>query len=84
MGISACREAGQWEVAVALLHSAARNIELFRMLGDTLKQSKGDIAAMYICMYVYIYIHEDRYTYIHIYIYTYMYMYMYVNMFVCM
>ena len=64
MGISACREAGQWEVAVALLHSAARTLELFRMLGDTLKQSKGDIAAIYICMYVCMYVC------MYIYIYT--------------
>jgi hypothetical protein len=57
MGISACREAGHWEVAMALLHSAARNIELFGMLGDASKQSQGNNAAICCNLYVYIYIY---------------------------
>ena len=64
MGISACREAGHWEVAMALLHSAARNIELFGMLGDASKQSKGNNAAICCNLYenrkkIYIYIYVE-------------------------
>jgi hypothetical protein len=69
MGISACREAGHWEVAMALLHSAARNIELFGMLGDASKQSQGNNAAICCNLYVYIYIYcvyiYSVYIYIH-------------------
>ena len=77
MGISACREAGHWEVAMALLHSAARNIELFGMLGDASKQSKGNNAA--ICCNLYVYTHTYIYIYIYIvYIYIlYIYIYTY-------